>query len=58
MPKPIAPVGIIPISYTTGKTANAAWYYIGTNGQGISNTGTIYKNEPHCISVAYVTALI
>ena len=58
MPKPIAPVGIIPISYTTGKTANAGWYYIGTNGQGISNTGTIYKNEPHCISVAYVTALI
>lgn len=58
MPKPIAPVGIIPISYTTGKTANAAWYYIGTNGQGISNTGTIYKNEGHCISVAYVTALI
>lgn len=58
MPKPIAPVGIIPISYTTGKTANAGWYYIGTNGNGISNTGTIYKNEPHCISVAYVTALI
>lgn len=57
MPKPIAPVGIIPISYTTGKTANAAWYYIGTNGNGISNTGTIYKNEPHCINVAYVTAL-
>ena len=57
MPKPIAPVGIIPASYTTGKTANAAWYYIGTNGQGISNTGTIYKNEPHCINVAYVTAL-
>lgn len=58
MPTPIAPVGIIPTSYTTGKTANAAWYYIGTNGQGISNTGTIYKNEGHCISVAYVTALI
>lgn len=57
MPKPIAPVGIIPISYTTGKTANAGWYYIGTNGNGISNTGTIYKNEPHCINVAYVTAL-
>lgn len=57
MPKPIAPVGIIPTSYTTGKTANAAWYYIGTNGEGISNTGTIYKNEPHCINVAYVTAL-
>lgn len=57
MPTPIAPVGIIPISYNTGKTANAGWYYIGTNGQGISNTGTIYKNEPHCITVAYVTAL-
>ena len=58
LPKPVAPVGIIPISYTTGKTANAAWYYIGTNGQGISNTGTIYKNEPHCINVTYVTAIV
>lgn len=58
LPKPVAPVGIIPISYNTGKTANAAWYYIGTNGQGISNTGTIYKNEPHCINVTYVTAIV
>lgn len=55
LPKPAAPVGILPFSYNTGKVANAAWYYLSTDGR-LSNTGAIYAGEPHCLTFSYVSA--
>lgn len=55
LPKPAAPVGILPFSYNTGKVANAAWYYLSTDGR-LSNTGSMYSGEPHCLSFSYVSA--
>ena len=55
LPVPASPVFILPGSYNTGKTANAAWYYLATDGK-LSNTGAVYAGEPHCLSFSYVTA--
>lgn len=55
LPAPAAPVFILPGSYSTGKTANAAWYYLATDGR-LSNTGTVYAGEGHCLSFSYVSA--
>lgn len=55
LPKPAAPVGILPFSYNTGKVANAAWYYLSTDGR-LSNTGAMYSGESHCLSFSYVSA--
>ena len=53
LPTPIAPLGVTATSYTTGKPANVGYYYLGVDGR-LSNTGTVYKNEAHCINFSYV----
>lgn len=53
LPTPIAPLGLQATSYTTGKPANVGYYYLGVDGR-LSNTGTVYKNEGHCLSFSYV----
>ena len=54
LPKPVVSFGILPFSTSTGKTANAGYYYM--NATGISNTGSMYTGEPHTLSFSYIAA--
>lgn len=54
LPTPVAPCGVQGISYSTGQ-ASGCYYYLGTNGSGISNLGTLTTGA-QCVTMAYVSA--
>lgn len=54
LPTPVAPVGVLGISYSTGGSSGT-YYYLGTNGSGISNIGSM-STTAHCICFSYVAA--
>ena len=54
LPTPVAPVGALGISYSTGGSSGT-YYYLGTNGSGISNIGSM-STTAHCICFSYIAA--
>lgn len=54
LPTPVAPVGVLGISYSTGGSSGT-YYYLGTNGSGISNIGSM-STTSHCICFSYIAA--
>ena len=54
LPTPVAPCGVQGISYSTG-SASGCYYYLGTNGSGISNIGTLTTGA-QCVTMSYVAA--
>lgn len=54
LPTPVAPVGVLGISYSTGGSSGT-YYYLGTNGSGISNIGSM-STTAHCICFSYIAA--
>lgn len=54
LPTPVAPVGVLGINYSTGQSAGT-YYYLGTNGQGLSNLGSM-STTSHCICFSYISA--
>ena len=54
LPTPVAPCGVQGISYSTGGSSGT-YYYLGTNGSGISNIGSM-STTAHCICFSYIAA--